>query len=55
MEKLNQYAPYILIICGGLISLLNFTSQTDHTKGYIGLIFIGFGGLILFMKNKGKA
>ena len=54
MEKLNQYAPFILIICGGLMAVLNFTTQTNHTKGYIGLFFIGMGVLIKYLKSQGK-
>ncbi len=54
MEKLNQYAPYVLIICGALVSILSFTTQSNSTKGYIGLIFIGLGAFQLYQKGKAK-
>jgi hypothetical protein len=52
MEKLNQYAPYVLIVTGGLIAALSFLGGGSTTKGYIGLLFMGLGAASLFMKNK---
>jgi hypothetical protein len=52
MEKLNQFAPYVLIILGGLIAALSFFGGANNTKGYIGLLFIGFGIVTLYMRNK---
>jgi uncharacterized membrane protein len=54
MEKLNQFAPYILIVCGALIAILSFSTQSNHTKGYIGLIFIGLGSFRLYQKAQNK-
>ncbi len=52
MEKLNKYAPYVLIICGGLISLLSFSIQKNTFKGAIGLGFMALGLFILRNNNK---
>lgn len=52
MEKLNKYAPYVLIICGGLISLLSFSIQKNTMKGVIGLVFMALGLFILRNNNK---
>ena len=51
MEKLNQYAPFVLIILGCLIAGLSFMSGHNNTKGYIGLFFIGFGVFTLYMRR----
>jgi uncharacterized membrane protein len=54
MEKLNKYAPYVLIICGGLIALLSFVVQKNSIKGAIGLVFMALGFFILRNNNKNR-
>jgi hypothetical protein len=51
MEKLNQYAPYALIVCGGLITILGFMNGST-TRGIVGLIFLGMG--IFTLSNQKK-
>ncbi len=52
MEKLSQFIPYILMICGALIAFLSFTTQNDTTKGYIGLAFIALGAFRLYQRSQ---
>ncbi len=54
MEKLNQYSPYVLIVLGALIALLSFMGGGSNTKGYIGLLFIGFGAFTLYTRAKNQ-
>jgi hypothetical protein len=52
MEKLAQFIPYILMVCGAIIAFLSFTTQQDTTKGYIGLAFIALGAFRLYQRNQ---
>lgn len=52
MEKLNKYAPIILIFCALMIlGLQRYTNTTDF-KSYIAYGFLAMGGFLLFAKQR---
>jgi hypothetical protein len=52
MEKLNQYSPYVLIVLGALIAVVSFMGGSNSAKGYIGLLFMGFGAFTLYSRSQ---
>lgn len=51
MEKLNQYAPYVLIISGALVVIAGYLTNGNMTKNLIGLVFIGLGAFELYRRK----
>ena len=52
MEKLNQFAPYVLIICGALVVIAGYMTQGSLMKNLIGLVFIALGAFELYRRKQ---